>query len=235
MEGLFSFLKNLTISKHHTLPIVFTMLVKICYVSIIVVLLRVCSTYNFLLPRFSVMRISKVLSILHDSQCGEFTAGLQLTWKSSVVKKSEQSKLKNLPRAKVFLQLHSNFQLFAIGLGAFHSGSITFLEITLVPNWLNNVKAIPRKYSDILRTLCNPSIFRTLIYSKPWQYAEPDAYAEEPWHIQNRGIFRTLGYSEPCQTSMMEHCAKIVKQIVAFANYNYFCNISYSRSLLFTI
>ena len=193
-EGLFSFLKNLTISKRHTLPIVFTMLVKICYISIIVVLLRVCSTDNFLLPIFSVMRISKVLSILHDSQCGEFTAALQLTWKSSVVKKSEQSKLKNLPRAKVFVQLHSNFQLFAIGLRALLSGSITFLEITLVPNWLNNVKAIPRKYLDILRTLCNPSIFRTLIYSKPW-------HMQNQMHMQkNPGIFKTELYLEPWDT-----------------------------------
>ena len=49
-------------------------------------------------------------------------------------KESEQSKLKNLPQAKIFLQSHSNFQLFAIGLKAFRSGSITILEITLVPN-----------------------------------------------------------------------------------------------------
>ena len=87
---------------------------------------------------------------------------------------------------------------------------------------------MPRKYSDILRTLCNPSIFRTLVYSKLW-------------HIQNIGIFRALGYSEPeansesCQTSMMEHYAKILAAIAVFGNYNYFCNISFSRSLLFKI
>ena len=83
---------------------------------------------------------------------------------------------------------------------------------------------MPGKYSGILRTLYNaqhiqnPSIFKTLAYS------EPEACAE-PWHIQNRGIFRTLGYSvpeansEPCQTSMMEHCAKIVN------SYSYFCKL----------
>ena len=49
----------------------------------------------------------------------------------------------------------------------------------------------------------NPGIFRTLVYS-------------ESWYIQNPGIFRTLVYSEPCQTSMMEHFAKIVK------GYNHF-------------
>ena len=132
-----------------------------------------------------------------------------------------------------------------------------------------------RKYSGILRTLCNPSIFRILVYSESDVYAEPwyiqnrrifrirgifrtRAYSEqwyiqnpnifrteaysEPWHIQNSGIFRTLGYSEPegnsepCQTSMMEHCAKVVNSyIVVFANYNYFCNISVSCSLLFKI
>ena len=68
---------------------------------------------------------------------------------------------------------------------------------------------MPRKYSGILRTLCNPSIFRTLAYS-------------EPWHIQNRGIFRTLGYLElganlePRQTSTMEHCAKVVNSYSCF-------------------
>ena len=53
--------------------------------------------------------------------------------------------------------------------------------------------------------------------------------------MQNPGITeqRTLGYSkpeansEPCQTSTMEHCATIF-----FTNYNYFCSISFSRSLL---
>ena len=52
-------------------------------------------------------------------------------------------------------------------------------------------------------------------------HLEPEAYAE-PWHFQNRGIFRTLGYSEPkaysepCQTSEMEHCAKIVNSYSCF-------------------
>ena len=56
----------------------------------------------------------------------------------------------------------------------------------------------------------------TPAYSESWllktlAYVEPEAYAE-PWHIQNRGISRTLRYSEPCQTSMMEHCTKIVNR-----------------------
>ena len=55
-----------------------------------------------------------------------------------------------------------------------------------------------RVYWDIFRTLCNPGVFRTLVYS------ELEAYSE-PWCIQNSGIFRILVHSEPCQTSTMEH------------------------------
>ena len=42
-----------------------------------------------------------------------------------------------------------------------------------------------------------------------------------------RNIFRTVVYWEPCQTSTIEHFAKI------FNNYNDFCNISFSLSLFF--
>ena len=77
--------------------------------------------------------------------------------------------------------------------------------------------------SDIFRGLCNTEIFRTLLCSEP------------PRHIQNPGISRILAcsepkaYSEPCQTSMMERFAKIVN------GYSYFCNINFSRSLLYEI
>ena len=40
-------------------------------------------------------------------------------------------------------------------------------------------------YSGIIRTLCDPSIFRNLVYSKPW-------YIQNQKHIQSRGIFRTM-------------------------------------------
>ena len=53
--------------------------------------------------------------------------GLELTEKSCPVKKGEESELKNLLQEKIFLQSHSNFQLFQ---RAFCSGSIMFLEIT---------------------------------------------------------------------------------------------------------
>ena len=53
----------------------------------------------------------------------------------------------------------------------------------------------------------------------------------EPWHIQNPDIFRVLAcskpevYWKPCQTSTTERFAKIVH------GYNYFRNISFSRSV----
>ena len=55
-----------------------------------------------------------------------------------------------------------------------------------------------RKYSGIFRILCNPHIFRMLVYSK----SEPKAY------------------SEPCQTSMIEHFANIINSypVVVFTN-----------------
>ena len=47
----------------------------------------------------------------------------------------------------------------------------------------------------------------------------------EPCFIQNPSIFRSLKHSEPCQASTMEYFAKILN------GYNYFRNISFSRSL----
>ena len=99
---------------------------------------------------------------------------------------------------------------------------------------LNNVKGMPRKYSGIVRTQCNPSIFRTLVSSKPW-------------HIQNPDTFRTDVYSEPWDTwnlaqiqNPVKHLRwsivqKVLTAVVVFANDNYFCNISFSSSLLFKI
>ena len=68
-------------------------------------------------------------------------------------------------------------------------------------------------YSGIFITLCSAGIFRTLV-----------AYSE-PCFIQNPSIFRSLKHSEPCQASTMEYFAKILN------GYNYFRNISFSRSL----
>ena len=133
------------------------------------------------------------------------------------MKKSQQSELNNLSQAKC---LHNHIEIFNFFFNtfklvqkAFCGGSITFLEI--------NVKGMPRKYSSTLRTLCNSSIFRTLVYLEPW-------YIQNQRHMQNPGIFRTevyletLGYSElktnsePFQTSMMEHCAENVNSYSCF-------------------
>ena len=49
---------------------------------------------------------------------------------------------------------------------------------------------IIQAHSAIFRTLCNPDIFGTVIYPKPW-------HIQNQKHIQNPGIFTTLIYSEP--------------------------------------
>ena len=66
-------------------------------------------------------------------------------------------------------------------------------------------------YWGIFRILCNPNIFRTLVYSK----SETEAYSEHR-HIYD-GAF----------------CKKLLTAAVFFANY--FCNISFSHSVLFLI
>ena len=90
---------------------------------------------------------------------------------------------------------------------------------------------MPRKYSGILRTLHNPSIFRALVF-KTLPYSEPEAYAE-PWHIQNSGIFRTMGYSTRDKfrtlSNIYDGVLKLLTAIDVFANYNHFCNINFSR------
>ena len=78
---------------------------------------------------------------------------------------------------------------------------------------IHTYSGIIQAYSGIFRTLCNPGIFRTLSI-------------QNQKHIPNGGIFRILVHLEPYQTSTMDHFAKIVNR------YNYFRNISFSRSLL---
>ena len=74
---------------------------------------------------------------------------------------------------------------------------------------------IIQAYSGIFTILCNPDIFRTLVYSK----SEPKAY------------------SESYGTSMKVHFAKIVNcyTVVVSANQNYFLNINFSCSPIFLI
>ena len=94
--------------------------------------------------------------------------------------------------------------------------------------------------SSIFRTLCNPSIFITVVYPEP-------RHIENQKHIQNPGIFATLVYSEPryiqsagiftirgifCTLSSIYVLRKQLTPIVSFVNYNYCLSISLLRSLL---
>ena len=101
-------------------------------------------------------------------------------------------------------------------------------------------------WSDIFRTLCNPGLFRTLVYSETWYcdtwyIQNPGIFRNlvlrhlvysEPWHIQKPSIatpaiFRTLAYLELCQTSRTA--------IIIFAKSNHLHNFSSSGTLLYEI
>ena len=67
--------------------------------------------------------------------------------------------------------------------------------------YLGNIQT----YSGTFKTLCNPGMFRTVVYPEP-------CHIQNQKHIHNSGIFRTPVYSkrwniqipthsEPCQTS----------------------------------
>ena len=84
---------------------------------------------------------------------------------------------------------------------------------------------ISKNYSGIIWTLCNPAIFRTLVYSKP----DPGIFKTRGifrtqvypklWHIQNQrhnqnlGPFRTLGYSEPWDIQNRRHTQNVDKNL----------------------
>ena len=77
------------------------MLVKIHKVSIIVVLLRVCFTDNFLFLILDFLCISKVSSMLHHGSMGRVHSRPQ----SCTAKKSEQSKLKKPATSEKFFTI----------------------------------------------------------------------------------------------------------------------------------
>ena len=86
--------------------------------------------------------------------------------------------------------------------------------------WHNQAHpGIIQAYSGILRTLCNPGIFKTAVYPK-LIHVHNNNHIQ--WHIQNPSMFRTLVYlkslaqTEPCQIFTMKRSAKIVN------GYNYF-------------
>ena len=96
-----------------------------------------------------------------------------------------------------------------------------------------------RNYSGIFWTLCNPGLFRAVVYSEFWHiqnqkhiqnfgiskilaHSEPEKYSKS-WVPENPRIFRTGGiYSEPCQTSTMERLEKQLTATIVFSSFNYF-------------
>ena len=72
-------------------------------------------------------------------------------------------------------------------------------------------------YSGIFKTLCNPGIFRTVVYPEPW-------HIQNQKLIQNPGIFRTLEYSESPQIQNSDIFKKRSMKIVNV--YNYFRSMS---------
>ena len=91
-------------------------------------------------------------------------------------------------------------------------------------------------YSDIVWTLCNSVIFRTLTYSELWYIQNPGIFKtrvmfrilvylklwliQNQKHIQNAGLVRTLGYSTA---------------IINFPSFKYFHDISCSCPLVHDI
>ena len=52
---------------------------------------------------------------------------------------------------------------------------------------------ITQTYSGIFKTLCNPGVFRTLVYPEFWQI-QGQKYIQTSWHNHNFGIFREPRY-----------------------------------------
>ena len=71
---------------------------------------------------------------------------------------------------------------------------------------------IIQAYSGIFKTLCNPGMFRTVVYPEPFTYSEPEAYSE-PWQIHNPGLFRTPIYSERWHIQNPRHIQNPVKHL----------------------
>ena len=80
-------------------------------------------------------------------------------------------------------------------------------------------------YIQKLSIIRTRSILRFLVYSEAW-HIQNLRHIQNPGISKTRSMSRTLVFSEPCETSTMECLTKIV------SSYNYFHNISFSRSLL---
>ena len=70
--------------------------------------------------------------------------------------------------------------------------------------------AIFRNYSGAFRTLCNPGIFRTLVYSN-YRHIQNQRYIQNPRHVKN-----------PVKHLWWSVLRKLVTAVAAFANYNDF-------------
>ena len=85
-----------------------------------------------------------------------------------------------------------------------------------------------KNYSDIFQTLCDPGIFRTMVYLKLMAYSGP-LYTQISGTFRIRDIFRTGGIlrtlSSICDRARWETAN----------GHNYFCNISFSCHLVHEI
>ena len=96
---------------------------------------------------------------------------------------------------------------------------------------------IIQAYSGIFKTLCNPGVFRTVVFPEPW-------HIQNQKHILNSGIFTTLVYSELPYiqnadifkiAGIFRTLSNIYDEVFCENGYNYFRSISLSRSLLHEI
>ena len=121
-----------------------------------------------------------------------------------------------------------------------------FMHIPAYSGIFRHIQAysgIFKNYLGVFLTLCNPVIFRTLVYSEFWHIqnqrhiqnpcisktlanSEPDAYSES-WAKQNPEIFRTVRILKTLTTYTMERFEKQLTAVIILASYNYFRNISF--------
>ena len=108
-----------------------------------------------------------------------------------------------------------------------------------------------RNYSGLFWALCNPDIFRILVYSesshiqdqshiqnpcisKVLAHSEIETYSES-WALQNPRIIRTGFIPRTLWNIYNGLLEKQLTAITIFANYNHFCNITFSCPLIHKI
>ena len=81
-----------------------------------------------------------------------------------------------------------------------------------------------RNYSGIFWTLCNPNMFRTLVYLESW-------HIQNQRHIQNPGLSKTLAHSESWDIQknrgILRALSNICEEVLLETanSYNYFCKL----------